>query len=239
MMPSNEYQEALSNATAFKQENPEEKTTAAARIYQVNDSSVRTALLRERERQTKPATSHGGHNKVLLEVQVAAIYKYVEDSYLSGYNATKAMVFAAISCLKANEVVPKPPLTMRWFRSFMDKHPELFKTLQTKPIARVRVSAADVEEVRDWFYGFRTWCEERSIKPGDVLNFDEAGFRVGVAPGEEVVVPAYVKEVSLLIYIKYYTYTNVLSYILQLLRIESHLLWLRQYVQTEQLFLLL
>jgi ABC-type nitrate/sulfonate/bicarbonate transport system substrate-binding protein len=58
-MPSDEYREALSNATAFKQENPEEKTTAAARIYQVNDSSVRTALLREQERQTKPATSHG------------------------------------------------------------------------------------------------------------------------------------------------------------------------------------
>jgi hypothetical protein len=30
MIPSDEYQEALSNATAFKQENPEEKTTAAA-----------------------------------------------------------------------------------------------------------------------------------------------------------------------------------------------------------------
>jgi hypothetical protein len=28
-MPSDEYREALSNATAFKQENPKEKTTAA------------------------------------------------------------------------------------------------------------------------------------------------------------------------------------------------------------------
>jgi hypothetical protein len=129
MMPSDEYQEALSNATAFKHENPEEKTTAAARIYQVNDSSVRTTLLRERQRQTKPATSHGGHNKVLSEVQVAAIYKYIKDSYFSKYNATKTMVFAAVSCLKANEVVPKPLLTMQWFQSFIDKHPELFKTL--------------------------------------------------------------------------------------------------------------
>jgi hypothetical protein len=30
MIPSDEYQEAFSNATVFKQENPEEKTTAAA-----------------------------------------------------------------------------------------------------------------------------------------------------------------------------------------------------------------
>jgi hypothetical protein len=117
----------------------------------------------------------------------------------------------------------------------MDKHPKLFKTLKTKPIAQVRVSAADVE-VKDWFYSFWTWCKERGIKPRDVLNFDEARFQVGVAPREEVVVPAYVKEVSSLIYIKYYTYTNIPSYIPQLLRIKSHLLWLRQYVQIEQLF---
>jgi hypothetical protein len=70
------------------------------------------------------------------------------------YNATKAMVFAAIGCLKANEVVLKPPPTMRWFWSFIDKHPTLFKTLQTKPIAQVRVSAANVEEVKNWFYSF-------------------------------------------------------------------------------------
>jgi hypothetical protein len=51
-----------------------------------------------------------------------------------------------------------------------------------------------VEEVKDWFQGFHTWCEEYDIEPGDVLNFDEAGFQVGVAPGEEIVVPAYVTE---------------------------------------------
>ena len=115
MMPFDEYREALSNATAFKLENPKEKSTAAARIYQVNDSSIRIALLRERERHTKLATSHGGHNKVLSKVQVAAIYKYVENLYLSSYSATKAMVFAAIGCLKANKVVPKLPLTIQWF----------------------------------------------------------------------------------------------------------------------------
>jgi hypothetical protein len=203
MIPSDEYQEALSNATAFKQENPEEKTTAAAQIYQVNNSTVWTVLLRERQRQAKPATSHGGHNKILSKVQVEAIYKYVEDSYLSRYGATKSIVYAAVGFLRANQLLPKPPPTMRWFREFMNNHPELFKTLKTKPIAQVRVSAADLEEVREWFYSFWTWCEEHSIQPRDVLNFNEARFRVRVASREEIVVPAYVKEVSLLLYLIY------------------------------------
>jgi hypothetical protein len=124
----------------------------------------------------------------------------VEDSYLSGYGATKAMVYATIGCLKANEVpVKKDPPSWRWFQTFMKDHPKLFRTLKTKAIARVRVTAADVEEVKDWFDGFRTWCEEHNIQPRDVLNFNEGGFRVSVAPSEEIVVPTYVKEVSTLL----------------------------------------
>jgi hypothetical protein len=40
--------------------------------------------------------------------------------------------------------------------------------------------------------------EEHDIQLKDVLNFDEAGFWVGVALDEEIIVPAYVKEVSTL-----------------------------------------
>jgi hypothetical protein len=40
--------------------------------------------------------------KNLLITRFYCIYKYVEDLYLSGYGATKAMVYTAIGCLKAN-----------------------------------------------------------------------------------------------------------------------------------------
>jgi len=79
----------------------------------------------------------------------------------------------------------------------MKEHPKLFRTLKTKAIAQVRVTAADVEEVKDWFNSFRVRCKERDIQLGDVLNFNEAGFRVSVVLGEEIVVPAYVIEVSI------------------------------------------
>ena len=46
---------------------------------------------------------------MLSEMQVEAIYKYVEDSYLSVYGATKAMVYAAIGCLKANQIPAMQP----------------------------------------------------------------------------------------------------------------------------------
>jgi hypothetical protein len=80
----------------------------------------------------------------------------------------------------------------------MKNNPNLFQTLQTKSIAQVQVSAADVEVVKDWFYGFQTWYKERDIKACQVMNFDKASFRVGVALRKEIVVPAYVQEVSIL-----------------------------------------
>jgi hypothetical protein len=87
-MSTNQHRASLSN---------EENATTAARIYSVNDVTVRTALRRNRERDSE-ATKH---NKILSEVQVEAIYKYVEDSY---------------GCLKAtNQVIAKSPLTWRWF----------------------------------------------------------------------------------------------------------------------------
>jgi hypothetical protein len=200
MKTTNEYKAACAEATAFKHEHADENATTAARIYHVNPETIQTRLRREHlRRNSNTEVKHGGHNKMLLDVQVEAIYQYVEDSYLSGYGATKAMVYAAIGCLKANQLPAKEPPSWRWFQIFMKEHPNLFRTLKTKAIARVRVTAADIEEVRDWFDGFRTWCEEHNIQSSDVLNFDEGGFRVGVAPGEEIVVPAYVKEVSILL----------------------------------------
>src|SRR5208282_5429794 len=96
----------MDKAIAFKHAHPNEKATTAARIYNVNDRTVRTKLRRARQRG-RVEVKHGGQNKMLSDAQVNAIYKYVEDSYLSGYGATKAMVFAAIGCLKANEIPPK------------------------------------------------------------------------------------------------------------------------------------
>jgi hypothetical protein len=89
-------QASISNATAFKHEYPEEKATTTVRIYNVNNNAVQTVLHQERQRNGA-AVKHGGHNKILSKVQVEAIYKYVEDSYLSGYGVTKAKVYAAVA----------------------------------------------------------------------------------------------------------------------------------------------
>jgi hypothetical protein len=107
MKTTDEYKAAVADAVVFKHKHLNEKTTTAARIYYVNTTTVRSNLRREQLLNTE--VKHGGHNKMLLNAQVESIYKYVEDSYLSGYSAIKAMVYAAIRCLKANQLPAKEP----------------------------------------------------------------------------------------------------------------------------------
>jgi hypothetical protein len=190
-----EYKEALANATSFKHDNPSEKQVTAARIYHVNENTLKTRLRRQRARA--PIRQRGGHNKMLSEAQVSAIYKYVEDSYLGGYGATKQMLFATIGFLKAQEIPPQKPPSWRWFQQFLKANQELFRTVKQKPIARVRVTAGDVTEVTKWFEEWTLFCLRHNVRPENILNFDEAGFRVGVASGEEIIVPSYVVEVSI------------------------------------------
>jgi hypothetical protein len=118
-------------ALEFLRDNPSEKMTAAARIYKVNVNSLRSII----SRAQKSKTTHGGHNRILSEIQIKAIYKYVEDSYYSGYGASRSMVFKAISHLRATEIPAKEPPSWRWFETFIKANPEIFRVVKTKAIA--------------------------------------------------------------------------------------------------------
>ncbi|PQM43526.1 hypothetical protein VC83_09653 [Pseudogymnoascus destructans] len=104
------------------------------------------------------------------------------------------MVFTAIGHLRAAEILPKPAPSWRWFQSFIKSSSILFRVVKTKPIAQVRVTTHDISAVQDWFGVYLAWCTQHNIQPQDIYNFDETGFRVGVAPGEDVIVPVSITE---------------------------------------------
>jgi hypothetical protein len=121
----------LAQAKAFVCENPTESLATGARIYHVNENTTRSSRWRDSQRKGAP-THRGGQNKILSEAQIEAISKYVQDMYLSGLGATKQMVYAAISHLRASQLPPQKPPSWRWFQTFLKAHPELFKVVKTK-----------------------------------------------------------------------------------------------------------
>ena len=101
------YQMRLDEAFNWSLEHPGESFPTSARIHHVSDKTIQSRVLRAR--RTGPRPGSGGHNRVLTAEQAAAIVQYCREATEYAVGATRDMVLAAISHLRAQEHPPKPP----------------------------------------------------------------------------------------------------------------------------------
>ena len=188
--------EALQNAIDFLNKNPTETIAAAARIYRVNPVTLRMRRTPPRRPPNQSPKPRGGNNKILSDIQVIAIQRYIQRSYENGYGATKPMVFSAICQLLAAETPTRPPPSQRWFQTWIKTQHETIHTIKTRPIEASRVVSHKVLAIEEWFHQFKDVCSQLDVTAADIYNFDEVGFRVGMSTGEHMLVPTAVKEVS-------------------------------------------
>jgi hypothetical protein len=164
----------LKEAKAFLSENPTETIALSGRLHKVNESTLRSSIRRDKKARKEPRKSHGGHNRVLSQVQEEAIFRYIREMYYAGFGATKPMVLGVISAIRAVEGHPPPSRT--WFRSWILSNKDTIRTIRTKVIQRSRITAQDEQDVSDWFVEYRKCVQSLDVKRGDIWNFDETGF---------------------------------------------------------------
>ena len=216
-MPSDDVQKAID----FLNENSTEKITVAAKIHGVNVSTLRMRLRRVQQQHN----TRGGNNRVLSDIQVQAIQRYIQRSYENGYGATKPMVFNSVCQLLAADNPPRKPPSQRWFQIWIKSQHETFHTIKSRPIEAARVASHDISAIKEWFHDFKDVCNQLDVTAANVYNFDEVGFRVGMSTGEHVLVPTAVKEVShmylsyvILYYSDLYSFTYKLQRIVKVLQ---------------------
>jgi hypothetical protein len=179
-------------AKEWLQEHENESITTAARIFKLNRTTLSYSI---RKAKNRP---RGGLNQILTTSQEQSLNQFIRNYLDHGLLPTKGVILSAITRLRALE--NKPPPSISWFRKWWKTQP--LHKIKTKPIARVRISAQDQEEVRQWFGRYREVLREYKISRGNVWNFDETGFRVGCPKGEEIYVPLDVKEVGLFLILR-------------------------------------
>jgi hypothetical protein len=128
----------------------------------------------------------------LTSGQEQSINLFIQSYLNHGLLPTKGVLISAITRLRALE--NKPPPSASWFQKWWKTQP--LHKIKTKPIARVRITAQDKDEVSQWFVKYREVVKKHEISRKDIWNFDETGFRIGCPKGEEIYVPLDVKEVS-------------------------------------------
>lgn len=177
----------LNNAKQFLLENPTETVACAARIFNLSRTTLTSSVKRGTRR------SKGGENRILQEHHTKAVHDFIRSLLAYGIQPTHEVVFAAIRSLKQGEDPDFDGPSERWFQLWW-KANKLHK-IKTKPLAVVRYSAAQESDVRIWFEEYRQVLRDlKIVHRRNIINFDEAGFRIGCMKGHEILVPADVKE---------------------------------------------
>ena len=182
----------IQNAQQFIRKNPTETKAVAARIFHLPEQTVYTAVRRSKQPSGKKRKGQG-QEKILDKHQMEAIHEFVRSLLSNGILPTHGLVFNGIRTLKLAQDLDFDGPSQRWFKSWW-KNNNLHK-ISTKPLAVIRYSAGQVSDVKIWFDDYRQVLKElKVVNRRNIINFDEAGFRVGCMKKHEILVPTNVRE---------------------------------------------
>jgi hypothetical protein len=120
--------------------NNDEMLVTAARIFKVTRTSLSYSGYQATNR---PA---GGGNRILTPNQENSLNGFIRSYLDHGLLPTKGVLLSAIKHLRGLE--NKPPPSNSWFQKWWKTQP--LHKITTKPIALVRITAQDKEEVSQW-----------------------------------------------------------------------------------------
>jgi hypothetical protein len=177
----------LADAKKFLKENPTESKVVAARIFNVPVKRLVKSISRN------SGDIRGGQNKILEPHQERAIHGFIRSLLLHGLQPTRELVFNAIVSLKRLQSSKDSGSTKRWFRNWWQRSG--LHQIKTKSLAAIRFEAADESDVRKWFDDYKKALKTLNIRSRrNIVNFDEAGFRVGCMKGQEIIVSLNINE---------------------------------------------
>ena len=193
--PINFFQACIHNAKVFLRENSTEKIAAAAVMFELSHSTLYNSLARDKKPKSRArGGKHGGQNKILKEHQEKAVKQFIQSLLMYSIKPSYDVVYNAIVSLKHAQNPRKKAPTKRWF-SIWWQQKGLHK-IKTKPIAAVWFTTAQEKDVKAWFIGYQKAFKALEIRDKkNVINSDEAGFRVGCMKEHKILVPIDIKEV--------------------------------------------
>jgi hypothetical protein len=77
---------------------------------------------------------------------------------------------------------------MKWASRWLQRNKEWFKTCRSKTLAAERKAVHTKKELEEHFERFRMAMQEFGIAREDLYNFDETGFRIGIANSRRIVI---------------------------------------------------
>lgn len=135
-----------------------------------------------------PRTAKIPNNKALNPIQEDTLLYWIKFLDNAGFPATKSMVVSYANEIRRRDQPGVPDLSAKWGARWLtaQQNNGLF-VKKMKSIEAKRQAAFDRPSIVIWFKKLRKVIVENGLQPDDILNFDETGYRIGVAGDQEIV----------------------------------------------------
>jgi hypothetical protein len=156
---------------------------AAAREFDVDHTTLTNRLQGKPPRTAKIPT-----NKALNPIQEDTLLYWIKFLDNAGFPPTKSMVVSYANEIRKREQPGIRNLSVKWGARWLTAQQKkgLF-IRKIKSIEAKRQAAFDRPSIMIWFENLRKFIVEKGLQPDDILNFDETGYRIGVAGDQEIV----------------------------------------------------
>ena len=151
----------------------------------------KTTFLNRLRNKTRPITTIGGQNKLLTDVEQSTVITYCHRQAYAGFPCTWQMILAAVTHIQSLKGMGSP--SKAWAKFFLSKHGPILKAdfhkIKWKPMDRKRRAAQEPGVIIQFFRDLAYIRKTHDIRPENMWNFDESGFRNACPLGVWVWVP--------------------------------------------------
>ena len=158
---------------------PELSVRKAATLYEVPESSLRDRRARKQPRREIPANL-----RKLTNLEEKVLLERVLDLDTRGFQPRLSDIREMADRLRTTRDASR--VGPRWANGFVKRHPELTMRFRRR-IDYQRTQCEDPDVVNAWFRLVRNVIDKYAIQEGDIYNFDETGFQMGILSGAKVV----------------------------------------------------
>jgi hypothetical protein len=178
-MPQEDDERKIILALQAMQNDPKLSARAAAKIYSCSHYKLSSRKLGIRPRRDIPANS-----RKLTDLEESVLVQHILDLATKGFPPRLSIVEDMANRLLATRDASR--VGKHWATNFVKRRPELRTRFQRKYDYQ-RAKCEDPEVIRGWFELVRNTIAKYGINDGDIYNFDETGFMMGVISTATVV----------------------------------------------------
>ena len=158
---------------------PKLSVRKAATLYEIPESSLRARRAGKQPRHEIPANL-----RKLTDLEEKVLLERVLDLDTRGFQPRLSDVREMVDRLRTTRDASR--VGPRWANGFVKRHPELTTRFRRR-IDYQRAQCEDPDVVNAWFRLVRNVVNKYAIQEGDIYNFDETGFVMGMLLAVKVV----------------------------------------------------